>query len=425
VDKQSLIHISFIQYKAAVSRMKIEPKNILIEDYTYSLPNASIAYRPLAKRDASRLLVYKSGKMEDDYFFNLPSHLPAGSLVVLNDTKVIEARIHFKKQSGGVIEIFCLEPHELSMEQALQQQGSCKWKCMIGGASKWKPGQVLEKPLQIDGKQVTLLATYQGKAEDSFVIQFQWLPAELFFAQVIHAAGAIPLPPYIKRSAEEIDAERYQTIFGKYEGSVAAPTAALHFTESVFDQLHQKNIGTAFITLNVGAGTFKPVKSAAIADHQMHGEYFTVTKRSLEKMLHAERVIAVGTTSLRTLESIHWLGVKLLAGHQDKQWTINQWEVYDLDTSISSKESLQAILDHMAAHQLAELHCRTSLIIVPGYTIKIPAALVTNFHQPQSTLLLLVAAFIGNDWRKVYQHALESNYRFLSYGDSNLLWKQQ
>ena len=403
--------------------MRIEPQKILIEDYTYSLPNESIAYHPLAKRDASRLLVYKSGKIQNDHFYNLSSLLPEDSLVVLNNTRVIEARIHFKKQSGGVIEIFCLEPHELSMEQALQKQSSCQWKCMIGGASKWKPGQILEKQLEIDGKPVILQATYQGKAEDSFIIKFQWQPAELYFVQIIHAAGAIPLPPYIKRNAEDVDAERSQTIFSKYDGSVAAPTAALHFTESVFEQLYQKNISTEFITLNVGAGTFKPVKTVSIADHQMHGEYFTVTKGTLKKMLDTEKVFAVGTTSLRTLESTHWLGVKLLTGKMAEQWTIEQWEVYHLDNTIPYKESLQAIVHWMEQHQLTELHCRTSLIIVPGYEFKIPIGLVTNFHQPQSTLLLLVAAFIGNDWKMVYQHALKNNYRFLSYGDSSLLWR--
>lgn len=410
---------------AAVSRTMIEPQKILIDNYTYSLQDEQIAFHPLAERDASKLLVYKSGKISNHHFYNLPEHLPADSLLVLNNTKVIEARMLFKKLSGGMIEIFCLEPFEQSMEMTLQKQGSCQWKCMIGGASKWKPGQILEKELVIDGKPVLLLATYQAKTEDGFIIQFEWQPAELHFVQVIHAAGAIPLPPYIKRSAENIDTERYQTIFGKHEGSVAAPTAALHFTKTVFNSLGKKNITTEFITLNVGAGTFKPVKTVSIADHQMHGEHFTIEKDVLEKIIKAERIIAVGTTSLRTIESIYWLGIKLINGAIEKEWVLDQWEVYQLDGSINYKECLKAIVQWMNEQGIIQLHCRTSLLIVPGYTFKIPSGLITNFHQPQSTLLLLVAAFIGEDWKKVYQHALTNNYRFLSYGDSSLLWKQE
>lgn len=403
--------------------MQIKPEEILIQDYTYNLPNEQIAHHPLPKRDDSKLLVYKSGRMEDSRFFHLPEHLPENSLLVLNNTKVIEARILFKKPSGGVIEIFCLQPHQQSMETALQQKGSCQWQCMIGGASKWKAGQVLEKQLLVDGKPVVLQARYLGKIEDAFVIQFDWQPADLYFVQVIHAAGAIPLPPYIKRSAEDVDAERYQTIFSKHEGSVAAPTAALHFTEDVFEKLQQKGIDKAFVTLNVGAGTFKPVKSESIAGHHMHGEDFTIDKGVLEKIIAAEKIIAVGTTSLRTMESIYWLGVKLIEGLLGEAWTLEQWEMYDLDDSINYKESLQAIVRWMQENKREQLHCRTSMIIVPGYRFNIPSGIITNFHQPQSTLLLLIAAFIGEDWRKIYQHALENDYRFLSYGDSSLLWR--
>jgi len=401
----------------------INVEKILIEDYTYNLPNERIAVYPLPKRDDSKLLVYKSGKITDERFYNLPQQLPPNGLLVLNNTKVIEARLFFKKPSGGVIEIFCLEPHEQSMETALQQHGSCKWQCLIGGASKWKPGQVLQKSLSVEDKQVILQARYLGKTEDSFIIQFDWQPGDFHFVQVLHAAGAIPLPPYIKRGAEEIDASRYQTIFGKYEGSVAAPTAALHFTDAVFEALRKKNIHTEFVTLNVGAGTFKPVKSQAIADHQMHGEDFTVEKAALQKIIEADTVVAVGTTSLRTLESIYWLGVKLLNGTLADEWILGQWEVYSLPGDVDYKKSLSAIVYWMEQKNITQLHCRTSLLIVPGYQFKIPSALVTNFHQPQSTLLLLVAAFIGEDWKKVYEHALQNDYRFLSYGDSSLLFK--
>lgn len=402
--------------------MPIDAKKILIEDYTYNLPTDRIAVHPLPQRDASKLLVYKSGGIIDDHFYNLPQHLPANSLLVLNNTKVIEARILFTKPSGGVIEIFCLEPIGQSMEVALQQQGTARWKCLIGGASKWKPGQILEKTIVVDGKTATLFAVYQGKVDDGFAIEFTWQPAGLQFVDVLHVAGAIPLPPYIKRSAGEIDTARYQTIFGKHEGSVAAPTAALHFTEAVFAELEQKKCTPAFITLNVGAGTFKPVKSASIAGHEMHGEDFTVTLKTLEDIRTAEQVIAVGTTSLRTLESLYWLGVKLLTGRLRDEWVLSQWEVYDLPDDVDYRESLAAIIGWMEERGLERLHCRTSLLIVPGYQFRIPSALVTNFHQPQSTLLLLVAAFIGKDWEKVYQHALTNDYRFLSYGDSSLLW---
>lgn len=404
--------------------MNIEPQKILIQDYTYDLPNERIAHHPLPKRDDSKLLVYKSGRIQDDRFFDIADHLPDNSLVILNNTKVIEARILFKKPSGGVIEIFCLQPHEQSMETVLQQKGSCKWQCLIGGASKWKPGQTLEKQLEIDDKPVMLHASYLGKIEDGFIIQFDWTPADLHFVQVIHAAGAIPLPPYIKRSAEQVDADRYQTIFGKYEGSVAAPTAALHFTDEVFGKLQEKGIDKAFVTLNVGAGTFKPVKAESIADHHMHGEDFTVEKNTLKKIIAAEGIVVVGTTSLRTVESIYWLGVKLLKGLSGDTWILEQWEMYDLGEGIEFKKSLQAIIAWMEENNHEQLHCRTSMIIVPGYQFRIPSGIITNFHQPQSTLLLLIAAFIGEDWKKVYQHALQNDYRFLSYGDSSLLWQK-
>lgn len=400
----------------------MKKEEILIQDYTYPLPNERIAHHPLQKRDDSKLLVYKSGKIEEDRFFNLAQRLPYGATLILNNTRVIEARIFFTKSTGGVIEIFCLEPHGQIMEVSLQQQGAAEWTCMIGGASKWKPGQVLSKELTIDGEKVILEARYKGKVEDAFVIHFSWTPGNLHFVQVLHAAGDIPLPPYIKRSAELIDKERYQTIFAREEGSVAAPTAALHFTEDVFQHLQAKNIRSNYITLNVGAGTFKPVKTASIADHHMHSETFTVKRDTLEAILQASKVIAVGTTSLRTIESLHWLGVKLLKGGLE-QWALEQWEVYELDDFISYQESIGAILQWMKDKGREELHCRTALLIVPGYRFKIPSAIITNFHQPQSTLLLLIAAFIGEDWRTVYQYALEHDFRFLSYGDSSLLWR--
>lgn len=399
----------------------MEADKILMEDYTYLLPNERIATHPLPQRDASKLLVYKSGRIDDELFYNLADVLPVNSLLVLNNTKVIEARLLFQKQSGGVIEIFCLEPYSQSMETALQQTGSCQWNCLIGGASKWKPGQVLEKEVTIAEQAVKLQATYNRKTDDGFLIQFNWQPENLHFAELLHTAGAIPLPPYIKRTADEVDADRYQTVFGKHEGSVAAPTAALHFTDDVFEALRRKGIATETITLNVSAGTFKPVKSATIAGHQMHGEDFTVTKPAIQRMIAAESVIAVGTTSLRTMESLYWLGVKLLKGLIERDWVLKQWEVYKLPYGIEPAKSLQAIVEWMNKEGVDELHCRTSLLIVPGYRFKIPSGLITNFHQPGSTLLLLIAAFVGDDWKKIYDYALQNDYRFLSYGDSSYL----
>jgi S-adenosylmethionine:tRNA ribosyltransferase-isomerase len=403
----------------------MKKEEILLDEYTYNLPNERIADRPLPHRDSSKLLVYKNGNLEEDRFYNLPAMLPDGATLILNNTRVIEARIFFTKSTGGVIEIFCLEPAGESMEISLQKTGSVEWKCMIGGASKWKPGQVLSKTLMIDGKEVVLEARYRGKLEDAFLIRFSWMPESTAFVEVLHAAGDIPLPPYIKRSAELADRERYQTIFATEEGSVAAPTAALHFTQDIFDRLQQKGIATHYITLNVGAGTFKPVKTASIADHQMHSETFAVKQETLQGILNASMIIAVGTTSLRTIESLHWLGVKLIQGSAGPEWVVEQWEVYGLDNGISYRESMGAILQWMEEKEVTELHCRTALLIVPGYQFKVPSAIITNFHQPQSTLLLLIAAFIGEDWKKVYEYAMAHDFRFLSYGDSSLLWREE
>ncbi len=284
----------------------------------------------------------------------------------------------------------------------------------------------MQKEIFIDRDNIHLKATYITKQSDSFIIEFSW-QSQHSFGEVLHSAGAIPLPPYIKRKVTEEDKERYQTIFSKKDGSVAAPTAALHFTEKVFQNLVAKNINTEFITLHVGAGTFKPVKTETVAEHQMHEEPFAVSSAVLKNILSSKKIIAVGTTSLRTLETIYWLGVKLLNGLLKEDWTLQQWEAYDLATmhpNISMEESLSALITYLEDNQQTELHCQTSLIIVPGYQFKIPHGLITNFHQPQSTLLLLVSAFIGEDWKKVYNHALENGYRFLSYGDSSLLWKK-
>jgi S-adenosylmethionine:tRNA ribosyltransferase-isomerase len=407
--------------------LKVEAEKIFIRDYNYPLPPERIAEFPLSERDGSRLLIYEGGLIKDDNFLNLNMHLPTGSTLILNNTRVLDARVLFKKATGGIIEIFCLEPHKQTVEQSLTSMGQVAWHCLIGGASKWKSGQILEKDLVIGHEKVVLHAKYLSKLPDSFIIEFYW-HTHHSFAEILHAAGAIPLPPYIKREAVEQDKERYQTIFSKEEGSVAAPTAALHFTEKVFQKLADKNIDVEYITLHVGAGTFKPVKTEKVAQHEMHKEPFTVSIEVLRRILSSQYVVAVGTTSLRTIESVYWLGVKLLNGLINDEWSIEQWEPYSLSQNypqVSVEQSLNAIINCLQENGQTAIHCDTSLIIVPGYEFNIPVALVTNFHQPQSTLLLLVSAFIGEGWRKVYQHALDNGYRFLSYGDSSLLWRSQ
>lgn len=395
-----------------------------IEAFDYHLPEDRIAAFPLADRDHARLLVYQNGGINDDTFYHLPRHLPPQSTLIVNNTRVIEARLLFQKATGGTIEIFCLEPAEpADMAAAMAQTGSAQWRCLIGGASKWKPGQVLQKELQVDGLATTLSARYLQKEGESFTIAFQW-PGDHTFAAVLEAAGAVPLPPYIKRKASAGDADRYQTVFARHKGSVAAPTAALHFTPATFEALEARAILPRPITLHVGAGTFRPVKTATVEEHPMHAESFSVNAATLKELLAASLIVAVGTTSLRTLESLHWLGVKVLKDPVLKDLALGQWEAYELEQeAYSYAESLQALQRYLEKEKREELLCRTSLLIRPGYRFRSARALVTNFHQPRSTLLLLIAAFIGDDWKKVYAHALESGYRFLSYGDSSLLWR--
>lgn len=393
-----------------------------MDDFDYELLPERIAALPLPQRDASKLLIYRDGEIKDDTFYHLPHYLPSRSLLVLNNTRVIAARLFFEKPTGGVIEIFLLEPAApAAIEHAMQQTESVQWRCLIGGASKWSHGLVLQKAITVNATATIVEAIYIEKEPDSFVIALRWTGGHLF-SDVLHAAGAVPLPPYIKRNAVLEDADRYQTVFAQHNGSVAAPTAALHFTQGVFKNLEERGVQKGYVTLHVGAGTFKPVKSETIAEHQMHAENFTVSLLFLQQLLKAETIVAVGTTSLRTLESLHWLGVKLKHGLL-KKFELTQWEAYDLmQLNLSYKESLQALIRHLQNSAQNELHCRTSLLIRPGYQFQSAAALLTNFHQPRSTLLLLVAAFIGDDWKKVYEHALKNDYRFLSYGDSSLLW---
>jgi len=413
-----------------------DPRAISINDYTYSLPETRIAAYPLSERDASKLLIYREGEITTDTYKNITGHIPENSLLVFNNTKVVEARLLFQKATGGVIEIFCLEPHEQypDITTAMLQPGKVWWQCLVGGVSKWKPGQTLEKRVLVTGEQEILLkANYIEKRAGSFIIELSWSPGHLSFAEILHKAGAIPLPPYIKRAVEGSDAERYQTVYARFDGSVAAPTAGLHFTSSIFSSLEEKKIAVDFVTLHVGAGTFKPVKAETLREHEMHAELIDVSRTTIENILSnpGQAIVAVGTTSLRTLESLYWLGVK--GRVESGEWGMGggkveellQWEAYELaKRNIPVKEALGSLLEWMNKNKLDRLITKTQILIAPGYEFKIVRGLVTNFHQPNSTLLLLVAALIGKDWRKVYDHALQNDFRFLSYGDGCLLWRK-
>lgn len=404
----------------------MDPRKISIHDFTYDLPNEQIAHHPLPRRDESRLLVYKSGVISEDRYFNIANHLPVDSLLVFNNTRVVEARILFTKPTGGQIEVFCLEPDSQypDITTAMLQKGSVHWNCLIGGASKWKTGQVLSKPF----KGGVLEARFVQKLENSFIIEMNWTPENWSFAEVLHAAGLIPLPPYIKRAPEKEDLERYQTIYANEEGSVAAPTAGLHFTERIFHSLEQKKISSTYVTLHVGAGTFRPVKSDTMEGHDMHAEFIDVTLKQIEELItrSSSNLTAVGTTSLRTLESLYWIGADIMKNNVEinKDYELGQWFAWDhMKLTISKKEALEVVRNYLVKNEKDRLITKTRLLIMPGYKFRMVDSLVTNFHQPQSTLLLLVAAFIGEDWRKVYQYALENQFRFLSYGDGCLLFR--
>ncbi len=414
----------------------MHPKDISITDFTYHLPDEKIAAFPLAERDASKLLVFKNGNISEDIYKNIADHIPAGSLLVFNNTKVIQARILFQKPTGGVIEIFCLEPFEDVNEYnvIMSKKGNVKWKCMIGGASKWKEGSLNKKletclpDRQVRKEEFEMKARLIEKLPDAYVVELSWLPASYSFAEVLAVCGDMPLPPYIKRKAEDSDKERYQTIYAKHEGSVAAPTAGLHFTENIFSSLDQKNIGRAYVTLHVGAGTFKPVKAEFLQGHEMHSEWVDVNTETIERLIdNAGKTIAVGTTSLRTIESLYWMGVKatLQPGISIGVLPIEQWDVYEqplVTANFSVQESLTSLLEWMKRNELQRLFTYTQILIAPGYEYRVAKAIVTNFHQPQSTLLLLVAAAVGNKWKEIYDYALQNDFRFLSYGDGSILF---
>lgn len=409
----------------------MHPKRLFIKDFIFNLPEEKIAKYPLAERDESKLLIYKNGAIKSDIYCNLDAHIPDSSLLVFNNTKVVEARLLFKKSTGTIIELFCLEPGDQypDITTAMLQKKKVTWKCLVGGAKKWKE-ELLKISFVINAHTIELFAKKIEKKNDYFLVEFFWNDEQLSFAEVLHFAGAVPLPPYLNRNAEETDKERYQTIYAKYDGSVAAPTAGLHFTDRLFEKLNAKNIKTDFVTLHVGAGTFKPVKSETMQEHEMHTEFIEVRKQLIENLLQHlnETIIAVGTTSLRTIESLYWLGVKTIINPDIllHELQLLQWDAYDLTTEeISVEKSLLALLQWMNKHDSEVLITKTQIIIAPGYDLKIAHALITNFHQPQSTLLLLVAALVFDDWRKIYDYALQNNYRFLSYGDGSLIWKRQ
>lgn len=392
----------------------------------YELPDAKIAKYPLAERDASKLLVWQNGTIQDANFGTIAEFLPEESLLVFNNTKVIRARLPFQKTTGAQIEIFCLDPHTPADYQlAFQQTKSCSWNCMVGNLKKWKQ-EPLQRRIPVNGKEVVLTAKKISQSEGNVLVQFSWDDESVDFSSLIEACGILPIPPYLHRETESSDLERYQTIYSKVKGSVAAPTAGLHFTDQVFQTFQQKNITTAEVTLHVGAGTFKPVKAATIADHEMHAEQFLVTRELLVRLQKQRNpIIAVGTTSIRTLESLYWLGSSFIDNEDQAPDSlhISQWHPYKNTTEASKTQALQALIDFMDKHSINHLTASTQIIIVPGYNFRVVDGMITNFHQPQSTLLLLIAAYLGDDWKQIYQHALDNNYRFLSYGDSNLYLK--
>lgn len=424
-----------------------------IADFNYDLPDERIAKFPLAQRDSSKLLIYNKGVVSEDVFSSLPQYLPKGALMVFNNTKVIQARLHFQKETGATVEVFCMEPFApAEYQQNFAQTGSVEWLCMIGNLKRWKDG-TLTKQVEVKGKTLSLCVERfesSGTQGTNHRVRFFWNDDNVAFSEILEAVGELPIPPYLNRETQESDKRTYQTVYSKIKGSVAAPTAGLHFTDNVLHALDESGIDREELTLHVGAGTFKPVKSEEIADHEMHSEYIVVRRRTIEKLIqHGGEAIAVGTTSVRTLESLYYIGQKILRNPNitEEELHVNQWEPYENDSSsefkapssrfkvqdaeftvqdsrVQEKETLaalNAILDWMDRSGLQAFHTTTQIIIAPGYDYHIVHWMVTNFHQPQSTLLLLVSAFVKGDWRKIYDYALSHDFRFLSYGDSSLL----
>lgn len=409
--------------------MNSDPRHIRISDYNYPLPDERIAKFPMARRDQSKLLIYRKGEVGEDVFYHLPDYLPKGALMVFNNTKVIQARMHFRKETGALIEVFLLEPAEPSdYELMFQTTGRCAWYCLVGNLKKWKEG-TLKREIDLKGVKVIVSATRGPIHGTSHRIDFEWTGG-YSFAEIIDAMGELPIPPYLNRETQESDKTTYQTVYSKIKGSVAAPTAGLHFTPEVLADVDAHGIDREELTLHVGAGTFKPVKSEEIEGHEMHTEFISVRRSTIQKLIdHDGQAIAVGTTSVRTLESLYYMGLKVMSNPDlsESQLHVAQWEPYELGIKspelkdVSALQALTALGVWMDAHELEVLHSSTQIIIAPGYDYHIVKMLVTNFHQPQSTLLLLVSAFVKGDWHKIYDYALAHDFRFLSYGDSSLL----
>ena len=400
-------------------------QQIRIEEYDYPLPDDRIAKFPLKKRDESKLLLYKDGQVSESIFKNLTDYLPKDSLLVYNNTRVIQARLLFQKKTGAHIEVFCLEPAE-PHDYALifQQTERCSWICLVGNLKKWKEG-LLSKTVTVQGEEVVLSAEKKSSRGDSHLIEFTWNNPKYTFADLLDAAGVLPIPPYLHRETEKSDLQTYQTVYSKIKGSVAAPTAGLHFTPEVLADVDAHGIGREEVTLHVGAGTFKPVKSETIEGHEMHTEFISVRRSSIERIKqNLGKIIAVGTTSVRTLESLYYIGVALAANPEasSEDLVVKQWMPYDdKNNQLTTDEALQQILDHMDRHQADKLVTATQIIIAPGYEFKVVRGIITNFHQPKSTLLLLISAFVKGNWKTIYDYALSHDFRFLSYGDSSLL----
>ena len=405
--------------------MPNNPRDIAIAEYDYPLQEERIAKFPLEQRDQSKLLVYRNGDIRESHFFHLPELLPKDTMLVFNNTKVIHARLFFRKPTGSVIEIFCLEPWQQPVAAAFEERQHCSWLCFIGNNKKWKNG-TLTREIERQQTKITIVATRREAKGNAWIVDFEW-DGGVSFAELIEDAGVIPLPPYLHREAEESDKERYQTVYAEHEGSVAAPTAGLHFTDALLDKLRNQGFYTEYITLHVGAGTFKPVSSETIGKHEMHVEKVQISRKNIENILKhlGKPIIPIGTTTVRTLESTYWFGVLLEEEPNLDMMHVKQWDPYELEKlNISADQSYRNVLNWMDKKGYEHLDGDTQLLIAPGYKYHIINGLITNFHQPKSTLLLLVSALIGDDWRKCYQYALDNDFRFLSYGDSCLFLKQ-